>query len=105
MSYAYFSGKNEDYFMFLDNEKNLNLPVDEVPARHVDGAGGFLMTYKINKETGVVKKTSLLDTRNINGMEVYQFKPTRILATGPSTIVFEAYKKKKEDILVKVVLE
>ena len=38
-------------------------------------------------------------------MEVYQFDPDRIMFTAPYTLVFEAYKKKKEDILVKVVLD
>lgn len=104
MSHRYFLGSENHYFMFLDNEKNLDLPLTEVPAMHIDGAGGFLTAYKVNDKTGEVSKISLLDTRNVNGMEVFQFAPHRMMATAPNTLVFEAYKKKKEDILVKVVV-
>jgi hypothetical protein len=37
-------------------------------------------------------------------MEVFQFAPYRMMATDVNTLVFEAYKKKKEDILVKIVV-
>ena len=104
MSYRYFISKDYHFFMFLDNEKNRELPLTEVPARHVDGAGGFLTAYQVNDKTGEVTKVSLLDTRDVNGMEVFQFAPYRMMATDVNTLVFEAYKKKKEDILVKIVV-
>jgi hypothetical protein len=105
MSYCYFISDKNHYMIFLDNEKNMDLPLTEVPARHVDGAGGFLTAYKINDASGAAEKVSLLNTRDVNGMEVFQFAPHRIMATDVNTLVFEAYKKKKEDILVKIVLE
>jgi hypothetical protein len=105
LSYRYVRGNLNHYFFYLDNEKNLDLPLTEVPASHVAGQGGFLTTYVINDKTGEVVKKSLLDTRDIQGMEVYQFDPDRIMFTAAYTLVFEAYKKKKEDILVKVVLD
>jgi hypothetical protein len=104
MSYRYFISKDYHFFMFLDNEKNMDLPLTEVPARHVDGAGGFLTAYQVNDKTGEVSKISLLNTRDVNGMEVFQFAPYRMMATDVNTLVFEAYKKKKEDILVKIVV-
>ncbi len=104
MSYRYFISKDYHFFMFLDNEKNMDLPLTEVPARHVDGAGGFLTAYQVNDKTGEVTKVSLLNTRDVNGMEVFQFAPYRMMATDVNTLVFEAYKKKKEDILVKIVV-
>ena len=104
MSYRYFVGSENHYFMFLDNENNINLSKDEVPAKHMDGAGGFLTAYKVNDDSGEVSKIQLADTRNVNGIEVYQFAPHRMMATDVNTLVFEVYKKKKEDILVKVVL-
>ncbi|MBT1709955.1 hypothetical protein KK062_17045 [Fulvivirgaceae bacterium PWU5] len=105
MSYRYLSGAGSHYVLFLDNEKNMNLPKDEVPARHMDGQGGFLVCYKLNDKTGEMKKTQILDTRDVQGMELFQFKPSRTLGTALNTLVFEAYKKKKEDVLVKVVLD
>ncbi len=102
MSFYYFPGATEHYLLFLDNEKNIALPVTKVPAVHRDGAGGFLTAYTINDKTGDVKKISILDTRNVEGMEIYQFTPRRIKETSPTSFVFEAYKKKKEDLLIKV---
>ncbi|HEY5747933.1 MAG TPA: hypothetical protein VIU12_17810 [Chryseolinea sp.] len=105
LSYRYVRGNTNHYFFCLDNEKNLDLPLSEVPASHVAGQGGFLTAYIVNDKTGEVMKKSLVDTRDIQGMEVYQFDPDRIMFTAAYTLVFEAYKKKKEDILVKVVLD
>ena len=102
MSYKYVRAGDDHYFLFLDNEKNKDLRIDELPAGHSDGAGGFLTAYKIGDKTGAVAKVYVLDTRDVNGMEVYQFMPSRIVATNRKEFVFEVYKKKKEDILVKV---
>lgn len=104
MSFAYINMTDNHYFVFLDNEKNKDLPISELPARHIDGQGGFLTSYHIDHKSGNVKKSSLLDTRNINGMEVFQFNPDRIIGTTAGTFVCEVYKKKKEDVLIKVEL-
>ncbi|WP_276374626.1 hypothetical protein [Chryseolinea sp. H1M3-3] len=105
ISYRYFHAGNVHLFLFLDNEKNITLAKDKVlaPALHVDGQGGFLTAYGIEDKSGVVVQETILDTRNVNGVEVFQFSPTRLVSPLPNTLVFEAYKKKKEDVLVKIV--
>lgn len=102
LSYTYMEGDHKHYLIFLDNEKNKDLTVDEVPAVHVNGAGGFLTAYEINDADGKATKYSILDLRNVQGMEVYQFSTDRILPTSLNTFVLEVYKKKKEDILIEV---
>jgi hypothetical protein len=102
MSYTYIKGVKEHYFLFLDNAKNKDLSLDKLPAMHVDGQGGFLTAYKVNDTSGETAKMYVLDTRDIDGVAVYQFKPTRIVGTNAKEFVFEVYKKKKEDILIKV---
>jgi len=102
LSYEYMGGDHKHYLIFLDNEKNKDLTIDEVPAVHVNGAGGFLTAYEINDEDGKVQKYSILDIRDVQGMEVYQFSTDRILPTSPNQFVLEVYKKKKEDILIQV---
>ena len=102
MSYNYIPGKTHHYFVFLDNEKNKNLTMNEVPARHSDGAGGFLTAYKIHNITGEVKKEYILDTRDVKGIELYQFTTRRILPVSSTEFVLESYKKKKEDVMIKV---
>lgn len=104
MSFYYFAGEGEHHLLFLDNQKNINLPITKVPSVHIDGQGGFLTSYNIEDQTGEVKKVLILDTREVNGLEIYQFTPRRIKETSSSTFVFEAYKKDKEDLLIKVEL-
>ena len=105
MSYKFINEKNNYYMLYLDNVKNLNLTVDEAPASHSDGAGGYLTTYQVNKNNGNVNKISVLDTRDVNGMEIYQFAPFRILSVAENKFVLEFYKKGKEDLLIKATLK
>jgi hypothetical protein len=102
MSYTYIDGKSHHYFIFLDNEKNKDLTINEVPARHKDGAGGFLTAYKIDDITGQVKKEYILDTRDVRGIELFQFMTSRMVPVSSNEFVFESYKKKKEDVMIKV---
>jgi len=105
LAYRYFLGTQNHYILFLDNAKNEKLLPNEKPVSHVDGQGGFMTIYQINDKTGELNRKSLLDTRDVMGMELYQVAPYRVLATEPNRLVFEAYKKGKEDILVKVELD
>ena len=102
MSFRYIKGKNAHSFIFLDNEKNKDLRPDEEPAGHVDGAGGFITSYNINDKTGEVTKSYMVNLRDVNGMAVHQFLPSRIIPDSNGIFIFEAYKKGKEDILIKV---
>ncbi|WP_452232913.1 hypothetical protein [Lacinutrix sp. MEBiC02595] len=103
MSYSYLFTKGNHYLIFLDNVKNIDLSLYEVPATHTDGKGGYLTAYKINDATGAVSKDNILDTRNVtNKLEVFQFSNNRVIKTADNQFVIEFYKKKKEDVLIKV---
>lgn len=103
MSYSYFYTNGNHYLVYLDNVKNIDLPFDKIPAMHTDGAGGYLTAYKINDSTGEVAKGSIFDTRNVaEDLAVYQFSNNRVIQTADDEFVIEFYKKKKEDVLVKV---
>lgn len=105
MSFKYMQKNGSHYLLFLDNVKNLELPSNEVPKRHIDGMGGFMTAYKLDDKSGDISKLSLFDLRDVKGTEVFQFNTERILSTSDSEFVVEVYKKKKEDILIKVVLK
>jgi hypothetical protein len=62
LSYHHHSYKGEDFFLYLDNAKNIDLPLTEAPAAHRSGAGGYLTCVKIDK-TGLMTKRSVLDIR------------------------------------------
>jgi len=103
MSYSYFNANGNHYIVFLDNVKNIDLKLDQIPALHSDGYGGYLTSYKINDATGAMSKGSILDTREVTDkMEVYQFSNNRIVKTAEDQFVLEVYKKSKEDVLIKV---
>jgi hypothetical protein len=104
-SYFYLNGSGEHYFIFTDNEKNLNLAPTDVPADHANGTTfGQLVAYKIKDDTGLVTKIFLFDSRDVSGMKLY-YQPYQMIATGPSSFVLEAYKKNNEDILIDIELE
>jgi hypothetical protein len=105
LSYEYMNNGDAHLFVFLDNEKNKDLPVTEEPATHVIGQGGILTAYTLNDKTGEVNKLSLLDIRDVQGIGLSQFRPSRMFDTTPNTFVLEAYKGSNEDVLVKIVLD
>lgn len=104
LSFTFVEGEKDFYLIYMDNINNLTLASTDVPAYHVDGAGGFLTTYKINFNSGDIKKTSILDSRDVKGMKIYQFSTERISSSKNDEFIFEVYKKQKEDILIKVKL-
>ncbi len=102
MSYRFFKGEGTHHFVFVDNERNKDLTPDEPPAIHSDGKGGFITRYTIDDKTGDVSKVYMVNLRDVKGVEVYQFWPGRTILYGFDTFIFEAYKKGKEDMLIKM---
>ena len=104
MGYYVLSQKNYHYVLFLDNVKNIELPLNKYPKTHQDGKGGFLTGFKIEKESGKDEKVSILDTRDAKGVALYQFNTGRIIETAEGEFAVECYKKKKEDVMLKITL-
>lgn len=102
LSYKLVQSKDHYYIMFLDNVKNLELNENKIPARHEQGKGGFLTAYQINKESGNVKKLSILDLRDAQGYELFQFSPKRIVELGNNEFGVEFYIKKKQDMMIRI---
>ncbi len=107
MSFKYIKQGNYHYFFYLDNIKNIDLPLNKRPATHVDGKGGIYTSYRLDDETGDVKKTSILNFANVKikgykkPQKLYQFSRNRVLQTTTG-IAFEAYKKHKEDVMISI---
>jgi len=106
MSFTHFFTNNNHYLVYLDNIKNINLPLDKAPAYHTNKMGGYLTACKINYSTGDVTKGAIFDSRKLKGgLAAFQFKTNRIQQTKENEFVVEVYKKKKEDILIKVIIK
>lgn len=102
MSYKHMFANNNHYLLYLDNVKNFNLPYDKTPAMHGDGMGGFFTSFKINDASGESSYSSIFDIRNVDDMVMHQFAVKRILDISDDEFVIEFYKKKKEDVMMKV---
>lgn len=102
LGYRLVDSKDNYYFMFLDNVKNIELAENKVPERHQDGRGGFLTAYQVNKATGAVRKLSILDTRDAQGYDLFQFNTERIVAVDDDEFALECYIKSKQDIMIRI---
>ncbi|MGV3461412.1 MAG: hypothetical protein ACO1N9_13265 [Flavobacterium sp.] len=105
MSYKHFFVNDIHYVLYLDNVKNFNLPDDKRPAVHSDGKGGYFTSYKIDDATGEAKSGSVFDMRNVDDMTMYQFSVGRIIEISKDEFAIEFYKKKKEDVMMKVKMQ
>jgi hypothetical protein len=107
MSYKYIPGDGSHYFLYVDNPKNMDIAMDEVPAKHADGKGGFLTVYKVDDETGKYEKSTILDMVKVDGdkMRAYQFNVKRIFEAEDKVFLLEIYIKGKEDALIKIELK
>lgn len=102
MSYKYFFANNNHYLVFLDNVKNIEIAVDKAPERHTDGQGGYLTSVKINDNDGTLSKGSILNAREVEDFKLHQFSTNRVFKVSENAFMFEAYKKNKEDVMIKV---
>lgn len=107
MSIKYIEGDGYHYVLYVDNPKNLNISIDDAPATHKDGMGGFLTACKIDDETGKYEKHTVLDMRNIEDKVAHQFSVTRIYEASIEDQIFmmEAYLKGKKDAMIKIKLK
>ena len=89
MSFKLVSDESGYYFLYLDNLKNMDLPDDEQPKYHVDGAGGQVIVSKIDYN-GKVSKQLLFDTRD----EDVMIFPTKFSRLNGNQFVGRARLKK-----------
>jgi hypothetical protein len=104
MSFKYCNFNNYHYLIFLDNEKNIDLPIDESPYLYGDGKRGSLTVVKVSDNDGNLSKTSILNAKEIKDCEMNYFAVRKIIKASQNSFMFEVNKKKKEDVMIKVTL-
>lgn len=102
LSYKILMGQETHYVVFADNRENNKLLPNQVPEQFADGKNGYLTACSIDDSTGASKRIPILDMEEFNDIQLYQFSKNRILKAGDNAFVFECYKKKKEDIMIRV---
>ena len=106
MSFYHDKLSDQHYFLYLDHPKNDIVNVFELPNIYADGRRGVLTAYQVDDETGKAKKAQILDTkRNNSKYQFSQFDVGRIMPTSSSSVVIEFYKRRKEDLLVRINLK
>lgn len=107
MSFQYFTENENHYFVFLDNKKNLDLlPNQETEQYSESGKDDpYLMVVKVDDKDGSSTKKMVMNIREVNNYELKEFDVDRIFKANDSSFMFEAYKKDKEDVMVKVNLK
>lgn len=102
MSFKHIAANDSHYVLFLDNVKNYELPLDKIPALHTDGKGGYFTSYKISDIDGSATNSSVFNVRDVEDMTIYQFGIGRIVQSSEDEFIVEVYKKKKEDVMIKI---
>ncbi|MDB5271770.1 MAG: hypothetical protein JWO58_137 [Chitinophagaceae bacterium] len=104
MSYRYMSNDKNYYLIFLDNANNTHLSLDDAPVNYVNGEAGSLTAYEVNKEKGSVQRINLLNTKDANKIEVYDFATNKIIPIDAASFVVELSEKRNSDVLIKTTL-
>lgn len=102
MGIKYIKGIDVHYILYLDNIKNIDLAPDQVPKKHLDDMGGFLTAYKIDDATGNIEKHPILNTRDVKGKEISQFRVSRIVNVSEKVFMLEVSMNMKKDALIKI---
>lgn len=102
LSFKYLNVNSNHYIIYLDNVKNLNLPLDKTPEKHTNKMGGYLTAVKISDIDGSMTKEALINLRNVNEFQLDQFSPYKVFKVNDNIFMFEANKKNKEDVMIKI---
>ncbi|MBC3759090.1 hypothetical protein H7U19_11780 [Hyunsoonleella sp. SJ7] len=95
LSFSYFLSNQYHHLIFLDNIKNIELPLNKVPNLHIGGYGGYLTVYKINDGQGTVNKEAIFDTNKVgkNKLEI-NYINDRLIEISESEFIIEVLSKK-----------
>ena len=104
MSYHYIPNEKSYYLLFLDNAVNQNLSLDEAPVKYVNGEGGLLTVYGVDKENGAVNKIPIINTEDNQTIKGSSFSINKTIPVDASNFVVEFLKKHNEDVLMKATI-
>lgn len=100
LSFTYFLSNDNHHLIFLDNIKNIDLPLNKVPHLHIGGYGGYLMTYKISDDNSTVSKDAIFDTNKVgeNELEI-DYINERLIRISENEFIIEVLSKKKNRLI------
>ncbi|MBD3582150.1 hypothetical protein [Flavobacterium selenitireducens] len=105
MGFNYFSNDKECFLVFFDNPDNVDITDDKVPATYSDRKKGYLTVVRISDADGSSTRGSILNAKEVEDFKLHQISADRMMKVTDNLLLMEAYKKNKEDVLIKIVLK
>ncbi len=98
-TYRYVYSNGMHHFIRFDVDRNVALAKDDTPTTKGEG---IIMVDRIDEATGNVEREAVCDVNEVGGIKLYQLGLNRLIRVGDNELVMEAYKKSKEDVLVRI---
>lgn len=101
-SYKYLHAAGAHHFIHFDHSKDLDIRSDEPPTMKGDL---LIVADRLNEGTGSMERQAILNPDEVKGVKLYQLSMERLTRTSTGEILMEAYKKQKEDVLVRITVK
>jgi hypothetical protein len=106
LSCKYARSKDYHYVFFMDHPNNSEAYDLEAKVHFFNDPGhGYLVAYKVADETGQISKHRVLDIDSVHGHKVGHLSMNKLHQVSGNELIMEVYKKKKEDVILKIKLE
>lgn len=101
-SFKYMNGAGAHHFLHFSKSKDLDIRSDEPPSMKGDV---LVVADAIDESTGRMERHAVLNPDEVKGVKLYQLSMERLTRIGTGEILMEAYKKGKEDVLVRITVK
>lgn len=101
-SYQYLVGNDALHVFHFATAGGLDLQGETVRG----GKGDFLViSDRFTEDAGEHTRHAVLNTEEIKGIKLYQLAMDRLVRTSSGELLMEAYKKQKEDVIVRITIK
>ena len=110
LSYTYKEKNGKHYFFYVDHIENVNKSINDHITPYTDKGKGVYSAFIVNDEDGTIEKSPLVNFREVQipGVKklkkIYKFQTDKVVCTD-NGVIFEFYKKGKEDTMLHVEIE
>ena len=94
LSYKYHYNNGNDYFLFVDNDNNLNIQPNQTPKAHRNRFGGVLVAVKIDFR-GFTQKSSIFDLKT----EDVVVSPISFFKVNDDVLIGKCLKDRKNAVI------
>lgn len=98
-----YTNVDENHYFFIHEDRDNEVLDDngEIIRERTEHHGNFSL-FKVNSNTGKLSKHIIFDMMDVKGVKTYNLRMDRLMWISDNEFVLECYKKKKEDIMIKV---